>query len=75
MAVLDWRYVPGRGADHAKPLIHAYCEGCERFSRSVRPPTEAEKAEACKRHGVPSYTVIYPDPPRGWENGCPRCDR
>jgi hypothetical protein len=74
MAVLDWHYVPGRGADHPQPLIRAYCEGCERFSRAVRPPTDRQIAEARERYGEP-HAVINPDPPRGWENGCPRCDR
>jgi hypothetical protein len=49
-------------------LARLYCSGCERFSRPVRVPTEAEKRAAFP---VP----VYPAPPRGWEHGCPRCDR
>lgn len=45
-----------------------YCSECERFSRWVRVPTEAEKRRAFP---VP----MYPHPPKGWEHGCPRCDR
>lgn len=60
--VPDWRYVPGRGPDDPAPLVRIYCEGCERYSRPVLAPAY---------DGRP----IYPDPPRGWENGCPRCDR
>lgn len=45
-----------------------YCSDCERSSRWVRLPTEAEKAAAFP---VP----LYPTPPKGWEHGCPRCDR
>jgi len=48
-------------------LARLYCSGCEQYSRAVRIPTEAEKARAFP---VP----MYPDPPRGWEHGCPRCD-
>jgi hypothetical protein len=70
--VLDWRYVPGRGVKHPQPLVRAYCEGCERYSRAVRAPTEAEKAKARERYGS---GILYPNPPRGWEQGCPRCER
>lgn len=57
--VPDWRYVPGRGRDHPIPLVRIYCEGCETFSRPVRPPKPG--------------SGLNPDPPKGWESGCPRC--
>lgn len=71
---LEWRYVPGRGRDHPKPLIRAWCEECEQYSRAVRTPNEAEREAVWEAAGRP-LTVTYPAPPRGWENGCPRCDR
>lgn len=55
-----WVQVPG------KPhLARLYCEGCERFSRPVRVRVPTE----------PTAPVMYPDPPKGWGHGCPRCDR
>jgi hypothetical protein len=58
-----WYVVPGR-----PHLARLYCEECEQFSRPVRVPSKAEKASAFP---VP----MYPDPPKGWELGCPRCER
>lgn len=49
-------------------LARLYCSGCESYSRAVRVPTEAEKRAAAP---IP----VYPHPPKGWEHGCPRCDR
>lgn len=48
-------------------LARLYCDGCERYSRPVRVPTAAEKAAA-------SPAPMFPQPPKGWERGCPRCD-
>lgn len=72
--VPDWRYVPGRGPDHPQPLVRIWCEGCETYSRPVRPPTPVQIAEARERFNAPN-APINPDPPKGWEDGCPRCDR
>lgn len=63
--VPNWVYVPGRGEDHPKPLVRIYCSGCETYSRPVLAPTDADR----RKHGG----VLYPDPPKGWENDCPRC--
>ena len=49
-------------------LAYLYCDECEQRSRSVKVPTEAQKA-------VNPSVPMYPTPPRGWEDGCPRCDR
>jgi hypothetical protein len=48
-------------------LARLYCSGCETYSRSVRVPSQAEKDAAAP-------LPMYPEPPRGWANGCPRCD-
>lgn len=64
--VPDWRYVPGRGEHHPKPLVRIYCHGCESYSRPVLAPTDADR----RRTG---HAVLNPDPPKGWEDGCPRC--
>lgn len=47
-------------------LARVYCSDCERHSRPVRVPTDAEKRAAFP---VP----LYPKPPKGWGRGCPRC--
>lgn len=63
--VPDWYYVPGRGPASSKPLVRIYCGECETYSRPVLAPTAADN----RKHGSP----LYPDPPKGWEDGCPRC--
>lgn len=55
-------------------LVWLYCEGCETYSRTVRKPTEADKRVVRERCGDP-HAIVQPTPPRGWEHGCPRCDR
>jgi hypothetical protein len=67
-AVLDFREVPGRPR-----VVRAYCEGCERYSRPIRKPTEADKQHARERCGDP-LAIVYPNHPPGWEYGCPRCE-
>lgn len=64
--VPDFITVPGTD------LVRAYCSYCEHVSRVVAVPTEREKAKARERCGDP-HAVIYPNTPKGWERGCPRC--
>lgn len=67
VAVLDFYEIPGR-----PNVVRAYCAGCERYSRPVRKPTEADKRAVRERCGDP-LAVVNPNHPPGWEHGCPRC--
>ena len=59
--------VPGRPS-----VVQAICGNCDHRSRVVRKPTELDKLKARERCGDP-HAVIWPDTPKGWEYGCPRC--
>lgn len=62
----DFIKVPGTD------LVRAQCYDCGHVSRVVAIPTEREKAKARERSGD-LFAVIYPNTPKGWERGCPRC--
>lgn len=37
--------------------------------------TAEPASDLIRAAGNALYPVVFPDPPKGWENGCPRCCR